>query len=246
MPKLNLRDDGFEEDSNPLDADQPVAPPPTLREVGGGGGGGEKTSTLLTVLLIVVVLAGGVFALNYFKVIHLWGKRVPKIDTQQFTDQLPLPETNQEGTGATDSGAVNTGAEQTTPLPQATLGPPAARGPMNPAASARQPSAVQSPPIRSTRPTESTPAFAPPPSSGTGTYTVQVSSWTSKGMAEKEVSRLTAAGMDAFVEDAVIAGENWYRVRIGRYATSREAREAANQLAKSLEGNIWVARTSTR
>jgi cell division protein FtsN len=83
--------------------------------------------------------------------------------------------------------------------------------------------------------------FTPPPS-GSGNFTVQVSSWTSKDMAEKEASRLSSAGMSAFVEDAVIAGENWYRVRVGRYASSKEAKEAADQLAKSVDGQIWVAK----
>ena len=104
MPKLNLRDDGFEEESNPLDSDQSVAPPPTLREVGVSGGGG-KSSTLLTVVLLVVVVGGGVFALNYFKVIHLWGKRTPKITTEAMTDQLPAPETPAQGANGTDQGS---------------------------------------------------------------------------------------------------------------------------------------------
>jgi cell division protein FtsN len=52
--------------------------------------------------------------------------------------------------------------------------------------------------------------------------------------------------MSAFVEDAVIAGESWYRVRVGRYASSKEAKEAADQLAKSVDGQIWVAKAGGR
>jgi cell division protein FtsN len=65
-------------------------------------------------------------------------------------------------------------------------------------------------------------------------------------MADREASRLSAAGMSAFVEDAVIAGENWYRVRVGRYGSSKEAKDAADQLAKSMEGQIWVARVASK
>lgn len=65
-------------------------------------------------------------------------------------------------------------------------------------------------------------------------------------MAEKEASRLSTAGMSAFVEDAVIAGENWYRVRVGRYSSSQEAKDAASQLAHSLEGRIWVAKIGSK
>jgi hypothetical protein len=231
MPKLNLRDDGFEEDSNPLDSDQPVAPPPTLREVGVGGGG--KSSTLLTVILIVVALGAGVFALNYFKVIHLWGKRAPKV-AEVIPDQLPLPDVAPTETGTTtDAGTTPTPSTETTPTPEPTLEP----GPAT--------TTSTTPSTRSSKTSEATPKFTPPPS-GSGSYTVQVSSWTSKSMADKEASRLSAAGMSAFVEDAMIAGENWYRVRVGRYGTSQEAKEAADQLAKSLDGNIWVAKIGGR
>ncbi len=235
MPKLNLRDDGFEEESNPLDSDQSVAPPPTLREVGVSGGG--KSSTLLTALLLVAVVLGGVFCLNYFKVIHLWGKRTPKVSTEAMTDQLPPPETPGAGGNATDQGAVPTTPDQT-PTPEPSLEPSTTTPPASTPAPA---------PSRTTHKGESAaePKFTPPPS-GSGNFTVQVSSWTSKDMAEKEASRLNTAGMSAFVEDAVIAGENWYRVRVGRYGSSKEAKEAADQLAKSMEGQIWVAKVSAK
>ena len=223
MPKLNLRDDGFEEESNPLDSDQSVPPPPTLREVGVSGGG--NSSTVLTALLLVVVVAGGVFALNYFKVIHLWGKRAPKVTTEAVTEQLPPPETAAPAANTTDQGSTAPagGTTPATTTPAATTTVPAPAG--------------------STHKSDAAPArkFNPPPS-GSGNFTVQVSSWTSKDMAEKEASRLSSAGMSAFGEDAVIAGENWYRVRVGRYASSKEAKEAADQLAKSVEGQIWVAK----
>ena len=240
MPKLNLRDDGFEEESNPLDSDQSVAPPPTLREVGVSGGGG-KSSTLLTVILLVVVVGGGVFALNYFKVIHLWGKRTPKITTEAMTDQLPAAEQPATSANATDQGSAPAPApDAATTTPEPNLEPSASTP--TPSTSTPMPT-----PSRSKHRADATPpaTFVPPPS-GSGNFTVQVSSWSSKDMAEKEASRLNTAGMSAFVEDAVIAGENWYRVRVGRYASSKEAKEAADQLAKSMEGQIWVAKVSTK
>lgn len=234
MPKLNLRDDGFEEDSNPLDSDQPVSPPPTLREVGAGGGGG-KSSTLLTALLVVALLGGGVFALNYFKVIHLWGKKPVKVS---FDTELPMPDQPVASTN-TDLGTNPTpGGEEQQTTPEPSLDPSTV-----PSQPATQPEATQ-PHTQTTSPKpsrEPAPTFTPPPS-GSGSYTVQVSSWISKSMAEKEASRLSSAGMSAFVEDAVIAGENWYRVRVGRYGSSKEAKDAASQLSQSLEGHIWVAK----
>jgi cell division protein FtsN len=239
MPKLNLKDDGFEEEQNPLDADDTMAPPPTLREVGGGGDGSEKSNVLLIVLLIVGVLAIGVFGLNYFKVIHLWGKRAPKV-TAQIDNTLPLPEPNQgtnvpppEATQTPTSGENASTTPAVTPTTTTSPEPSLESTPATTTPASTQPSTTSSTP---------TPKFVPPASSGTGSYTVQVSSWTSKALAEKQASRLTEAGMSAFVEDVVIAGENWYRVRVGHYTTSKEAKDVADQLSRSLEGRIWVAR----
>jgi hypothetical protein len=235
MPKLNLKDDGFEEEQNPLDTDDSMAPPPTLRDLGNGGeGGGGKSNVLLIVLLVVAVLGLGVFGLNYFKVIHLWGKKAPKA-TAQIDNALPLPDQAQgqnvpppEQTVADNGGATptpsTTSSQGTTPEPSLDSAP---------AGSQSQPAS---------KPSTSAAKFVPPASSGSGSFTVQVSSWTSKAAAEKQAGRLTAAGMDAFVEDVVIAGENWYRVRVGHYTSSKEAKDAADQLSHSLEGRIWVAR----
>ena len=65
MPRLNLKDDSLDADTG--GSERTIAPPPTLRDVGGGGG----SSPLLLIVLIIVVLGAGVFALNYFGIIHL-------------------------------------------------------------------------------------------------------------------------------------------------------------------------------
>jgi hypothetical protein len=232
MPKLNLKDDGFEEDNNPLDSDQSVSPPPTLREVGVSGGG-AKTSTILTVLLVVAGLMLTVFALNYFKVIHLWGKRAPKVTVEQEMPPADLPMAATTDAGTNPASATQ---EPTAMTPEPTLDPSASSGTTTPSATTT-PAATSKP--------SSTPKFTPPPS-GSGSFTVQVSSWASKTRAEKEASKLSAAGMSAFVEEGVIAGENWYRVRVGRYGSSTEAKAAAAELSKSLEGQIWVAKASSK
>ena len=211
MPRLNLKDDEMEEPV-PLDSDKPISPPPTLRDVGSGGGG--KTSPLLLILVILVVLAGGVYALNYFKVIHLFGKKTPKI-AEVLPDAMPPAES---ATTSTDQGeappATSEAAAQQSPMPEPVLEP--------------------NPPAETAKP------HIPP--SGAGSYTVQVSSWTSKSKAESEVSRLSAAGYTAFVEDAVVGGENWYRVRVGRYSTMKEARDAATELQKAMEDELYIAK----
>ena len=101
-------------------------------------------------------------------------------------------------------------------------------------------------PTSPTKPTPTpTPVQKPKPSplpAGTGNYTVQVSSWMSKAKANAEADRLIQGGFSAFVEDAVVGGGRWYRVRIGRYSTQKEAAAAVKQLQESLEDGFWVAR----
>jgi SPOR domain len=81
-----------------------------------------------------------------------------------------------------------------------------------------------------------------PSSVAGGGFTVQVSSWMSPSKANEQVQRLATAGFDAFVEDATVSGERWFRVRVGHYGSEREAASAASQLSKMVEDGIWVAR----
>jgi cell division protein FtsN len=44
------------------------------------------------------------------------------------------------------------------------------------------------------------------------------------------------------VEDGVVGGETWHRVRVGRYSTQKEAQEAVAKLQPVTESDLWVAR----
>ena len=88
-----------------------------------------------------------------------------------------------------------------------------------------------------------TPKPSLPISSSSGKFTVQVSSWLTPVKANQEAQKLTAAGFDAFVETGSVAGEVWHRVRVGHYATEKEAAAAAVQFQQMLEDGIWVAKS---
>jgi cell division septation protein DedD len=207
MPRLNLRDESLEEESGLPEAETHV--PPTLREVGGGGG---RLSPILLVILLILVVGLGVFALNHFGVIHLWGKKAPAVAESTIPEpSIPEPEAAQP-------------VEQAPAEPAPDVAPPPAAGKPAPAV---KPAPVEKP----------TPAPV-----GTGDYTVQVSAWASKAKADAEASRLSAAGFGAFVEDAVVGGQTWHRVRIGRYATEKEAAEAVQTMQPGMESDLWVAR----
>ncbi len=217
MPKLNLKDDELEGEPDPLDQDRAIAPPPTLREVGGSVHHG---SPLLMILVILVVLASGVFALNYFKVIHLWGKRAPKT-----VEMLPEPSSMPAPAAAEQQPAGST------PVPDASTPVPDASFPA---------SSTTATPAPATKPKVVVPV------SGSGLYTVQVSSWTERARADAQAARLTQAGFSAFVEDAAVSGETWYRVRVGRFDTQKEAEQVAAQLQPVVEEVVWVAKVGKR
>jgi cell division septation protein DedD len=215
MPKLNLKDEGSDDETRPIGDDFSSSAPPTLRDVGGSGGG---PSPLLQVLIAVIVLGAGTFALNYFGVIHLWGKK-----STSRVIQTPPPE-------PIEQAPVTEAPVEQTPTPTPTPTPVEA-----------------SPtPTPSTPPAASTPRTQPVTVApmGSGSYTVQVSSWQSRSKADEEVTKLEQAGFPAFVESKAIGGQTWYRVRVGKYPTSGEARTERDKLQKMLAGNIWVGRVS--
>jgi cell division septation protein DedD len=219
MPKLNLKDEGSDDETRPIGDDFSSSAPPTLRDIGGSGGG---PSPLLQVLIAVIVLGAGTFALNYFGVIHLWGKKA----TSRVI-QTPPPEPIEQ------APVTETPVEQTpTPTPTPTPAPTPAEASATPTPSTRPPAAT----------TRKQPVTVAP--MGSGSFTVQVSSWQSRSKADEEMSKLEQAGFPAFVESKAIAGQTWYRVRVGKYPTSSEARAERERLQKMLAGNIWVGKVS--
>ena len=89
MPRLNLKDEETGADGGAPETGR-TSMPTGLREVGGGGG---RLSPIVLGILILAVIVAGVFALNYFKVIHLWGKKAPVV-TESFPEPelAPVPE----------------------------------------------------------------------------------------------------------------------------------------------------------
>lgn len=81
-------------------------------------------------------------------------------------------------------------------------------------------------------------------SSADGKYTVQVSSWQTRRKAEREAERFRAEGYDAYVQSAYLEDrkETWYRVRIGRYASSEDAAQMAGEIRNLLESGYWIDR----
>ena len=179
-------------------------------------------SPIILIILIVVVLAGGVYALNHFKVIRLWGKKAPVV-----TETLPEPETPLTGQtpSTTDQGAqpaTTTGKESLT-----TPGEGIAAKSTSASSTKKEPSSMK--------------AAASSAPAGSGRYTVQFAAWMSKLKADQQASLLTGAGYDAFVEESHAGGDHWYQVRVGRYDSRTQAQEIVTKLQPMTEDVVWVA-----
>ena len=181
MPRLNLKDEGLGAEGAPESGKSPT-PTPVLREVGGGGG---RVSPIILIILIVVVLAGGVYALNHFKVIRLWGKKAPVV-----TETLPEPDAplTAQTPSTTDQGAQ----------PAATTGKEGVAMPGEGSA------AKSSTAKKGSASMKAAAASAP---SGSGRYTVQFAAWMSKSKADQQASLLAAAGYEAFVDESHAGGD---------------------------------------
>ncbi len=225
MPKLNLRGEGTEGEPTPPQTPEtepfkPSEPPPTLRDFNASTG----PSPLLQIILGLLILAIITFALNYFGIIHLWGTRAPVQSADETLPPVvqPAPQSEESTTQPETSGQ-----QQLEPTPTPSEKPTEE--------AVKPPSATEE-----KKPTETLAITTPP--TGTGNFTVQVSSWTKQRDADRVVERLKNAGFTPYVVEANVKGRQWYRVRVGRYATQAEARDAADRLRSVNENGVWVTK----
>ena len=131
------------------------------------------------------------------------------------------------GSGEEKSSATQTPATKVTAQPETTA-----------TAAVAPDTLTRSQPVRRPSP--------PPPTvqiDDQGRFTVQVSSWRTRGKAEAQAGILRQTGYDAYVQKAVLDnGETWYRVRVGAFATIEEAQRFAATLSDVLESGYWVDR----
>lgn len=83
------------------------------------------------------------------------------------------------------------------------------------------------------------PAVAPP-AAGSGAYEAQIVATPNRAEAAARVKQLALRGANAFVTEVDRDGLTMYRVRIGPYASSADARSAADRLGVK---SAWIERT---
>jgi nucleoid DNA-binding protein/cell division protein FtsN len=236
MPKLNLRDQvpGDEDLSQTPEpeGDERFVTPATLREFPSE----RRLSPILQIALAILAIAAILFALNNFGIIHLWGKKTPVV-VESLPEPTPAAGGAAEGVERQPGEAgAQPGEAEPTPLP-GTPGTGAAK--LKEAAPTSVPGVKPKPTVKPG--TTALPGgFGPP--SGSGSYTIQVSSWATRAKANAQAAQFSQGGYSAFVQEAVVDGTTWYRVRIGRYSTVKEASEIAGELRSKLGDGFWVGR----
>jgi septal ring-binding cell division protein DamX len=225
MPDLNLQDDESLENVEGS-AENPEEATTSEEEPAKKGG---MTTIIVVVLAVLILGGGGAFLLNKLGVIHIFGKGKPAPAVVQLQDQQAG---QQPGVKGPSGDAGQTQMIETPPVEE--------KG------SAKKGEAKTSTKMttkeKSAQPTKEMPAT---PVSGKladmkGEYTVQVSAWRDKEIAQEIVKRLEDAGYPAFVEDRQYSGGLWYTVRVGRYASRKEAQSAVQNFAEELKSNYWI------
>jgi len=226
MPKINLRDPDSGPGGNlPDDQSDEMSPPPLPGDPDQSG-----TPKWLIIGGAVLLLGVVVVALNQFKVIHLWGKKAAKV-----VEALPEPSSlTVDSTALAAQQAVQAAPAESTPLPTEPKPEPA------PAKAAKTSSAKHSGGAAATSHPASATRASRSQSGGSG-FSIQMSSWPTRGAADRASQALTSAGLSPSVSEGDVSGKTWYRVRIGSYGSMAEAKKGLDDLrAKGVTEGIVV------
>jgi cell division septation protein DedD len=82
------------------------------------------------------------------------------------------------------------------------------------------------------------PAKAAEKITGPFRYVIQIAALDEKTKAEDMVIKLSGRGVDAYLQETVVKGKTYYRVRCGKFVTKEEANEYAHNLPKEA-GTNW-------
>ena len=233
MPDLNLQEEGSLENLESSGELGEITA--TTEEAPAKKGGGM--GMILIVVLVLALLGGGAFVLNKLGVVHLWGKK-PAPAVVQLPEQQPAEQTTAQATEPNQTQMIET--------------PPVDEKGKAPAQTAAKKGDQKSStkPTSKTAPKPEVKAMPAPAATNVGDmkgeYTVQVSAWREKGIADEMVKRLGEAGYPAFVEDRAYKGGTWYTVRIGHYASRKEAASAVQNFGEELKTNYWIDKVKSK
>jgi len=233
MPDLNLQDEGSLDnmEGSPEHSEETTTPDGEPAKKGGGA-----TMLIVVVLAVLIVGGGGAFLLNKLGVIHIFGKKKPAPAVVQLQDQQSA---QQEEAAAQPTDAGQTKMIDTPPVDEK------GKTEKKPA---EKPSTRS---VAKEKPQQAAKEMPAPATSGKlqemkGEYTIQVSAWRDKEVAQEIVKRLADAGYPAFAEDRAYKDGTWYTVRVGRYPSRKDAEMAVQSFAEELKSSYWIDRAKAK
>jgi hypothetical protein len=229
MPDLNLQDEGSSEN---LEGSEEHSEETTMPEEETVKKKGGFASIIIVILVVLVVGGGGAFLLDKLGVIHIFGGKKAAPAVVQLQDQ----QSPQTETAAQEAGAGQPQMIETPPVGEKGKAASSAKK------SGEKATAKTGGKDQPQQPVKEMPA---PALSGKlqemkGEYTIQVSAWRDKEIAQEIVRRLEDAGYPAFAEDRAYKDGTWFTVRVGRYASRKDAEMAVQSFAEELKSSYWI------
>ena len=80
-----------------------------------------------------------------------------------------------------------------------------------------------------------------PKPAGNSRYTVQVMATSSKPKAEEQITRLKSRGYKPFMDESKTGEVSVFKVRVGKFADTDEAKKMASRIKSDLKLETWVA-----
>jgi cell division protein FtsN len=224
MPELNLIDEGGFEDTP-----APAAPPAKKKINSSGSGGGGKTIIIL--LMLFILCAVGIYGLNQRGIIKLWGNKKPIV--AQIQDE-PFPQEPVQGQ------STQTQNDTTMALLETPIGEDSLKIATEPEGKTNKPK-VKKENVEVAETETSTKL-----NEMQGEYTIQVIAYREKDEAVEIADNLEIAGYPSFVEKVPMKGGEWYTVRIGRYASPEEAKNAVKTFPEQLQAHYVIDKIRTK
>lgn len=234
MPDLNLQDEGSMDN---MEGSTEHPGETTVPEEEPAKKGGGAMTIIFVVLAVLIVGGGGAFLLNKLGVIHIFGNKKAAPSVVQLQDQ----QASQPEATAQPSDAGQTKMIETPPVDQK-------GGALAEKKGGEKGATKKAAKGKPQQPVREMPAAA---SSGKlqemkGEYTIQVSAWRDKETAQEIVKRLGDAGYPAFQEERAYKDGTWYTVRVGRYASRKDAEMAVQSFAEELKTSYWIDKAQAK
>ena len=218
MPNLNLKDEGS-----------------IHHEKAGGGGSdhaeGKAGFTIIIIIMALAIVGGGVFLLNNMGILKLWGPKAKKVAVAPAASAL-IDSAKLAAASKAKSDSLEA-ASRKNPRKMMKESRKEAMREMKREESKRQPP-MEKPKAKAE---VSKPAPAP---SGPGEFTIQLASFSDQDKAESYASMLHGNGIEAYVGKTESAKGTMFCVRVGKFGSIKEAKDAAAKFVNAVPPAIVV------